>query len=247
MPGSAHPYTGHEAIAVGVLGVRDPSEWVVTYYRCHGRALGCSCDATSVLYEVLARRGELCGGKGGPCVWRIGQSDSSVLARSSVRNCPLRLASPWLSSARVSDCRECYDRHGHGMALGGHWSMSAVWRSFTPHQIHWLTRQVVTTSSALRATWCKDAFPSSGAPLPPTRPSGSCTTRPGSGSTRSPATWRAPAPNLSAPRLPRACETSDELFDRLAAKAFPLLGAAAESEIPATPAAARHHHPKEAA
>lgn len=118
VPGSVHPYTGHETIAVGVLGVRDPNEWVV---------------------------------------------------------------------------------------------------------------------------------PSSGAPLPPTRPSGSCTTRPGSGSTRSPASWRAPAPNLSAPRLPRACETSDEPFDRLAAKAFPLLGDAAESEIPATPAAARHHHPKEAA
>lgn len=65
VPGYVHPYTGQEAIAVGVLGVRDPDEWVVSNYRCHGHALAAGCDPLAVLREVMARSGGLCGGKGG--------------------------------------------------------------------------------------------------------------------------------------------------------------------------------------
>jgi TPP-dependent pyruvate/acetoin dehydrogenase alpha subunit len=65
VPGFVHPCTGHEAIAAGVLAGRDPLEWVVSYYRCHGHALACGSDPLAVLREILARRGGLCGGKGG--------------------------------------------------------------------------------------------------------------------------------------------------------------------------------------
>jgi acetoin:2,6-dichlorophenolindophenol oxidoreductase subunit alpha len=64
-PGYVHPYTGQEAVATGVLGVRDPREWVVSYYRCHGHALAAGCDPLAVLREILARQGGLCGGRGG--------------------------------------------------------------------------------------------------------------------------------------------------------------------------------------
>jgi TPP-dependent pyruvate/acetoin dehydrogenase alpha subunit len=65
VPGFVHPCTGHEAIAAGVLASRDPREWVVSYYRCHGHALACGSDPLAVLREIFARRGGLCGGKGG--------------------------------------------------------------------------------------------------------------------------------------------------------------------------------------
>ena len=59
VPGFVHPGTGHEAIAVGVLGCRHPTEWVVSYYRCHGHALACGSDPVAVLREILGRRGGL--------------------------------------------------------------------------------------------------------------------------------------------------------------------------------------------
>lgn len=65
VPGFVHPCTGQEAIAAGVLAGRDPDEWVVTYYRCHGHALASGCDPDAVLREILTRQGGLCGGKGG--------------------------------------------------------------------------------------------------------------------------------------------------------------------------------------
>jgi TPP-dependent pyruvate/acetoin dehydrogenase alpha subunit len=65
VPGFVHPYTGQEAVAAGVLGRRDPREWVVSYYRCHGHALAAGSDPLAVLREIMARQGGLCGGKGG--------------------------------------------------------------------------------------------------------------------------------------------------------------------------------------
>ncbi|MGW0506980.1 thiamine pyrophosphate-dependent dehydrogenase E1 component subunit alpha [Micromonospora sp. NPDC003241] len=65
VPGAIHPYTGQEAVAVGVLGARDPAEWVVSFYRCHGHALAAGCPPERVMREVLGRRGGLCGGKSG--------------------------------------------------------------------------------------------------------------------------------------------------------------------------------------
>jgi pyruvate dehydrogenase E1 component alpha subunit/2-oxoisovalerate dehydrogenase E1 component len=65
VPGYVHPYTGQEAVATGVLGVRDPREWVVSYYRCHGHALAAGCDPLAVLREIMGRQGGMCGGRGG--------------------------------------------------------------------------------------------------------------------------------------------------------------------------------------
>lgn len=65
IPGVIHPYTGHEAVAVGVLAHRDPVEWVVGYYRCHGHALASGCPPEPLLREMLDRVGGICGGKGG--------------------------------------------------------------------------------------------------------------------------------------------------------------------------------------
>lgn len=65
VPGVIHPYTGHEAIAVGVLAHRQPDEWVVGYYRCHGHAIASGSKPEPLLREILDRSGALCGGKSG--------------------------------------------------------------------------------------------------------------------------------------------------------------------------------------
>lgn len=65
IPGVIHPCTGHEAIAVGVLDQREPTEWVIGYYRCHGHALACGSEPGSLLREMLDRVGGICGGKSG--------------------------------------------------------------------------------------------------------------------------------------------------------------------------------------
>jgi len=82
VPGYVHPCTGHEAIAAGVVGARDPQEWVITYYRCHGHALACGSDPLAVLREIMARRGGLCGGKGGSM--HLADRDRRLLGASSV-------------------------------------------------------------------------------------------------------------------------------------------------------------------
>ncbi len=82
VPGFVHPYTGHEAIAAGVVGAREDHEWVVTYYRCHGHALACGSDPLAVLREIMARRGGLCGGKGGSM--HLADRDRRLLGASSV-------------------------------------------------------------------------------------------------------------------------------------------------------------------
>nr|WP_042177924.1 thiamine pyrophosphate-dependent dehydrogenase E1 component subunit alpha [Kibdelosporangium sp. MJ126-NF4]CEL12851.1 Pyruvate dehydrogenase E1 component alpha subunit [Kibdelosporangium sp. MJ126-NF4]CTQ98537.1 Pyruvate dehydrogenase E1 component alpha subunit (EC 1.2.4.1) [Kibdelosporangium sp. MJ126-NF4] len=65
IPGVIHPYTGHEAVAVGALAHRDPDEWVVGYYRCHGHALASGSAPEPLLREMLDRSGAVCEGKSG--------------------------------------------------------------------------------------------------------------------------------------------------------------------------------------
>jgi TPP-dependent pyruvate/acetoin dehydrogenase alpha subunit len=90
VPGFVHPCTGQEAVAAGVLGARDPREWVVTYYRGHGHALACGCDPVAVLREILTTRNGLCGGKGGSM--HLADRSARLLGATSVVASQLPLA-----------------------------------------------------------------------------------------------------------------------------------------------------------
>jgi TPP-dependent pyruvate/acetoin dehydrogenase alpha subunit len=90
VPGYVHPYTGQEAIATGVLSTRDPHEWVVTYYRCHGHALAAGCDPLAVLREIMGRQGGLCGGRGGSM--HLADRTHRLLGASSVVAAQLPIA-----------------------------------------------------------------------------------------------------------------------------------------------------------
>jgi TPP-dependent pyruvate/acetoin dehydrogenase alpha subunit len=63
--GSAHPYIGMEAGAVGVISALTRDDAVVGYYRAHGHALALGLSPQVVAAEILGRKGGCCGGRGG--------------------------------------------------------------------------------------------------------------------------------------------------------------------------------------
>lgn len=90
IPGVLHPYTGHEAIAVGALADRQPDEWVVGYYRCHGHAIASNSAIGPLLREMLDREGGICGGKSGSM--QICDRERRFLLASSIVGSQLPIA-----------------------------------------------------------------------------------------------------------------------------------------------------------
>lgn len=90
VPGSVHPGTGQEAVAVGVLAARRPDEWVVSFYRCHGHALAAGVPATGLFREILGRAGGVCGGRAGSM--HIADRSHHLLGASSIVAAQLPIA-----------------------------------------------------------------------------------------------------------------------------------------------------------
>ncbi|GIJ79291.1 pyruvate dehydrogenase E1 component alpha subunit/2-oxoisovalerate dehydrogenase E1 component [Micromonospora phaseoli] len=99
VPGTIHPYTGQEAVAVGVLGARHPAEWVVSFYRCHGHALAAGCSPERVMREILGRRGGLCGGKSGSM--HLADRANRLLGSTSIVAAQLPVAAGAAMAARL--------------------------------------------------------------------------------------------------------------------------------------------------
>ena len=63
--GFCHLSTGQEAVAVGIEHAIDKEDNVITAYRCHGFALMRGGKVSSIIGELLGRRGGIAYGKGG--------------------------------------------------------------------------------------------------------------------------------------------------------------------------------------
>ncbi len=63
--GFLHLYIGQEAVAVGVMSVLRPGDYVVTHYRDHGHALARGVDTNRAMAELFGRKTGLSKGKGG--------------------------------------------------------------------------------------------------------------------------------------------------------------------------------------
>lgn len=63
--GSAHPYIGMEAIAVGVCSALGPDDKITSTHRGHGHCLARGLDPTRMMAEILGREMGYCRGKGG--------------------------------------------------------------------------------------------------------------------------------------------------------------------------------------
>ncbi len=64
-----HPYSGEEAVAVGVCSALDPDDVVVSTHRPQGHSIGKGSEPRRVFCEMLGRRGGVSQGIGGPMQW----------------------------------------------------------------------------------------------------------------------------------------------------------------------------------
>jgi pyruvate dehydrogenase E1 component alpha subunit len=65
IPGAVHLYAGQEAVAAGVCGALDESDYIASTHRGHGHAIAKGCDITAMMLELYGKVGGLCNGKGG--------------------------------------------------------------------------------------------------------------------------------------------------------------------------------------
>jgi TPP-dependent pyruvate/acetoin dehydrogenase alpha subunit len=63
--GSAHPYIGMEAIAVGVCHALGETDYITSTHRGHGHCIARGLDPAKMMAEILGRDTGYCGGKGG--------------------------------------------------------------------------------------------------------------------------------------------------------------------------------------
>lgn len=63
--GSAHPYIGMEAIAVGVCAALAENDYITSTHRGHGHCLARGLEPGRMMAEILGREAGYCRGKGG--------------------------------------------------------------------------------------------------------------------------------------------------------------------------------------
>lgn len=65
MPGFLHLYSGEEAIAVGVMSVLNPDDYLSTHHRGHGHLIAKGGDTKRMYAELFGKVDGFCKGKGG--------------------------------------------------------------------------------------------------------------------------------------------------------------------------------------
>jgi TPP-dependent pyruvate/acetoin dehydrogenase alpha subunit len=63
--GSAHPYIGQEAIAVGVCDALEPTDYITSTHRGHGHCIAKGLELRPMMSEITGRSNGYCRGKGG--------------------------------------------------------------------------------------------------------------------------------------------------------------------------------------
>src|SRR5438093_1641975 len=63
--GTAHPSVGQEAVAAGVCGVLEPTDYIVSNHRGHGHCIAKGMKTTEMMAELYAKRTGSNKGKGG--------------------------------------------------------------------------------------------------------------------------------------------------------------------------------------
>ena len=82
IPGFVHLYAGEEAAAVGVCSHLGPRDYIASTHRGHGHSIAKGCDVTLMMQELFAKKGGLCGGKGGSM--HIADLDRGMLGANGI-------------------------------------------------------------------------------------------------------------------------------------------------------------------
>jgi pyruvate dehydrogenase E1 component alpha subunit len=82
IPGFVHLYAGEEAAAVGVCSHLGPKDYIASTHRGHGHSIAKGCDPALMMQELFAKKGGLCGGKGGSM--HIADLDRGMLGANGI-------------------------------------------------------------------------------------------------------------------------------------------------------------------
>jgi TPP-dependent pyruvate/acetoin dehydrogenase alpha subunit len=82
IPGFVHLYAGEEAAAVGVCSHLSDRDHIASTHRGHGHSIAKGCDVMQMMQELFARKGGLCGGKGGSM--HIADLDRGMLGANGI-------------------------------------------------------------------------------------------------------------------------------------------------------------------
>ncbi len=82
IPGFVHLYAGEEASAVGVCSHLGPQDYIASTHRGHGHSIAKGCDPVLMMQELFAKKGGLCGGKGGSM--HIADLDRGMLGANGI-------------------------------------------------------------------------------------------------------------------------------------------------------------------
>jgi acetoin:2,6-dichlorophenolindophenol oxidoreductase subunit alpha len=82
IPGFVHLYAGEEAAAVGVCMHLGDGDYIASTHRGHGHSIAKGCDPLLMMQELFARKGGLCGGKGGSM--HIADLDRGMLGANGI-------------------------------------------------------------------------------------------------------------------------------------------------------------------
>src|ERR1700720_865468 len=82
IPGFVHLYAGEEAAAVGVCSHLGAKDYIASTHRGHGHSIAKGCDPVLMMQELFAKKGGLCGGKGGSM--HIADLDRGMLGANGI-------------------------------------------------------------------------------------------------------------------------------------------------------------------
>jgi TPP-dependent pyruvate/acetoin dehydrogenase alpha subunit len=82
MPGFLHLYSGEEAIAVGVMSVLEPDDYLSTHHRGHGHVIAKGGDTKRMFAELFGKVDGFCRGKGGSM--HIADSSLNILGANGI-------------------------------------------------------------------------------------------------------------------------------------------------------------------
>ena len=82
IPGFVHLYAGEEASAVGMCMHLGPKDYIASTHRGHGHSIAKGCDPVLMMQELFAKKGGLCGGKGGSM--HIADLDRGMLGANGI-------------------------------------------------------------------------------------------------------------------------------------------------------------------
>jgi TPP-dependent pyruvate/acetoin dehydrogenase alpha subunit len=77
IPGTLHQYQGQEAVAAGVCGALQPTDWITSTHRPHGHALAKGVAPRAAMAELYGKETGCCRGRGGSM--HLGDPDVGML------------------------------------------------------------------------------------------------------------------------------------------------------------------------